>query len=124
MYTGPGPGLVTCTFTELRFLDQLPASRACALPSGGATRGPLLKKTADPFMGQWTCRRVAYERSDELLSRSESEDLEDEKPPQPAAKTEFSKATLSIDDDGRFAVSAPEIAATAVVTGTWKKKGK
>lgn len=82
-----------------------------------------MSKKASKVAGQWICRRVAYEQSDELRARGGADDVEGP-PPQSASKTEFAKAELAIASGGQFAVHAPAIAGEPIVTGTWQQKGK
>ncbi len=82
-----------------------------------------MAKKPDAITGEWLCKRVEYEQSDELLARMEDAS-EHEKPAQSAAKTEFARATLMLSDKGGFELRAPEIASDPIVTGAWKKKGK
>ncbi len=81
------------------------------------------KKSAPaPLIGEWICKKVAYERSDEMLARGIDDD--DERQPESAKNTEFKLASAVVTDKGRFEVRAPGIMSAPIATGSFKKKGK
>src|SRR5262245_60847768 len=80
------------------------------------------KSAATPLAGEWICKKIAYEKSGDLLARSDPDD-DYERDPVSAKKTEFKLATAVLTES-RFELRAPEIMAEPIATGSFKKKGK